>query len=871
MMHNNISMYLKLLWILHGVLVICKNTPIISSSASSSSSLIKGENQKFASRFILVKRNDGLVLCRSDNQSALLLKSHTYQNPPQLNKVIGSQIPLVDVRLGANIRKHEVEQIEAVFGIFNLPLNSYLAVITNSLPADNIGKGVREIQSIDLIEIPSSKTKHDKSKELEQKESINLLKKAFSSHNFYYSNDKYDVTRNVQNNRLNPILDNEPKWIKADDRFFWNINIISPIVDAGFSNWITPVCNLWTSSKNISTISNDDNDNNSIFELTLVSRRSRQRQGPRYIKRGIDSSGNVANFVETEQILKVKNTSEVFSFTQIRGSIPLYWSQLKTWKLRPDIVPHDYSMNIHLNALKYHLDDINSRYTKIAGISYDNGNKAPALTFVNLIDMKNTQGELGKLLCNALNECENDGLLNSTPVERALNFKNDDINTDNNNVENDDDDDDNNNNIENDDELFDRNELYYKDHPIPILNNSKTKFITRHIWFDYHYKCRGGNVSALNELYSVLNNGIANKGAYYHQSSSGDLKSIQTCVIRTNCIDCLDRTNVVQSTIGRWALLYQISSYYKNNKNINVNIKSMNLPIESAEFNFRSLWGDNGDQMSMLYAGTKALKRDVTRTGKRTKQGAFDDGMNSAMRYYINNFLDMDTQKSINLVLGSNNNKVSSDTLKVLKDIQINDDDNDDAFDNDDVEDEEEVKVKVVKEVIVEKKNVEKKVNKIVPVVEKEKEKKVLNDTSTNTTTSTTSDTSILSTSFENSATNKALEELKLDLFNACDQVLEKMHSDILKELKKVIKKKQKQDALMKAAAIKNETDDDDDDDDVIMEDANYAEEMRTYQATSLGRKFTRFIIMTFKLTSLSILILFGLGMKDAIEQIKNS
>jgi hypothetical protein len=33
----------------------------------------------------------------------------------------------------------------------------------------------------------------------------------------------------------------------------------------------------------------------------------------------------------------------------------------------------------------------------------------------------------------------------------------------------------------------------------------------------------------------------------------------------------------------------------------------------------------------------RALKRDVTRLGKRTKQGAFDDGVNSALRYFINN------------------------------------------------------------------------------------------------------------------------------------------------------------------------------------------------------------------------------------------
>ena len=44
--------------------------------------------------------------------------------------------------------------------------------------------------------------------------------------------------------------------------------------------------------------------------------------------------------------------------------------------------------------------------------------------------------------------------------------------------------------------------------------------------------------------------------------------------------------------------------------------------------------------MSYLYTGTPALKTDFTRTGKRTMKGAFDDGVNSLTRYFINNFTD---------------------------------------------------------------------------------------------------------------------------------------------------------------------------------------------------------------------------------------
>jgi len=44
--------------------------------------------------------------------------------------------------------------------------------------------------------------------------------------------------------------------------------------------------------------------------------------------------------------------------------------------------------------------------------------------------------------------------------------------------------------------------------------------------------------------------------------------------------------------------------------------------------------------MSQLYTGTPALKTDFTRTGKRTRKGAMNDGINSVTRYYINNFTD---------------------------------------------------------------------------------------------------------------------------------------------------------------------------------------------------------------------------------------
>lgn len=65
------------------------------------------------------------------------------------------------------------------------------------------------------------------------------------------------------------------------------------------------------------------------MDLILIARRSRHYAGTRYLKRGINVHGKVANDVEVEQILQFENGAD-FKFTsyvQMRGSIPTFWAQ----------------------------------------------------------------------------------------------------------------------------------------------------------------------------------------------------------------------------------------------------------------------------------------------------------------------------------------------------------------------------------------------------------------------------------------------------------------------------------------------------------------------------------------------------------------
>lgn len=73
--------------------------------------------------------------------------------------------------------------------------------------------------------------------------------------------------------------------------------------------------------------------------VTLIARRSRYFAGARFLKRGVNDKGFVANDVETEQIVTDMATTSFHStnylygnprytsYVQHRGSIPLIWSQ----------------------------------------------------------------------------------------------------------------------------------------------------------------------------------------------------------------------------------------------------------------------------------------------------------------------------------------------------------------------------------------------------------------------------------------------------------------------------------------------------------------------------------------------------------------
>jgi hypothetical protein len=83
-----------------------------------------------------------------------------------------------------------------------------------------------------------------------------------------------------------------------------------------------------------------------------------------------------------------------------------------------------------------------------------------------------------------------------------------------------------------------------------------------YLYFDFHTECRKMRFDRISVLIDRLTPALDSIGWYHSQSTGlngngvGEVKVLakQNGVIRTNCMDCLDRTNVTQSALGRWML-----------------------------------------------------------------------------------------------------------------------------------------------------------------------------------------------------------------------------------------------------------------------------------------------------------------------------
>ncbi|KAL0861019.1 hypothetical protein ABMA27_009543 [Loxostege sticticalis] len=405
------------------------------------------------------------------------------------------------------------------------------------------------------------------------------------SESFYYSRTldltnslqrQYEIEKmlEMEEGTGKPVTDITRWWKHVDDRFFWNKHMLKDIIALGSpkcDEWVLPIIQGYISLSQIAVEPADANPLNTesltntnscdeTFTLGLISRRSRYQAGTRYNRRGIEPGGKVANYVESEQIVSIICSDSIHraSFVQVRGSVPIFWSQ-PDYKFRPPPRLDRTEEESHA-AFKNHFQEELNIYKQVC--------------IVNLVEQ---QG---------------------------------------------------------------RERIIWESYGNHVLKYNSPDII--YATFDFHEYCRGMHY----ENVSILINAIADvigEMRFCWRDDRG-LICAQSGVFRVNCIDCLDRTNVVQTAIAKYVLELQLCR-------LGLGTPGTGLP-PSLRTAFLTMWADNGDVVSRQYAGTKALKGDYTRTGERKFTGMMKDGVASANRYYLSTFKDALRQVAIDVMTG---------------------------------------------------------------------------------------------------------------------------------------------------------------------------------------------------------------------------
>ncbi|XP_040084040.1 synaptojanin-1 isoform X5 [Oryx dammah] len=167
--------------------------------------------------------------------------------------------------------------------------------------------------------------------------------------------------------------------------------------------------------------------------------------------------------------------------------------------------------------------------------------------------------------------------------------------------------------------------------------------------FDYHQMVKGGKAEKLHSVLKPQVQKFLDYGIFHFDGS--EVQRCQSGTVRTNCLDCLDRTNSVQAFLGLEMLTKQLEA---------LGLAEKPQLVTRFQEVFRSMWSVNGDSISKIYAGTGALE------GK-AKAGKLKDGARSVSRTIQNNFFDSSKQEAIDvLLLGNTLNSDLADKARAL-------------------------------------------------------------------------------------------------------------------------------------------------------------------------------------------------------------
>ena len=161
--------------------------------------------------------------------------------------------------------------------------------------------------------------------------------------------------------------------------------------------------------------------------------------------------------------------------------------------------------------------------------------------------------------------------------------------------------------------------------------------------FDVYAICKNSNFERLDTLFHQIGRDLQIFG-YLTLDPNGVVVREQKGIFRVNCLDCLDRTNTIQSYIvKRTADLFVRNFLLRSGTSYDASVFQNVLT---------QLWAHNGDQLSRIYTGSNAIKSSYGRLGRFTFTSFVEDIKNTARRFYSNNFTEKQRQQTIDLFLG---------------------------------------------------------------------------------------------------------------------------------------------------------------------------------------------------------------------------
>ncbi|KAF3653196.1 Phosphoinositide phosphatase SAC1 [Capsicum annuum] len=246
------------------------------------------------------------------------------------------------------------------------------------------GHAIYSIDESQIIAIPHVSVQTDVAHSKTELRYKKLLSSVDLTKDFFYSYT-YPIMRSLQKNVLSTGEDGMP----YDNLFVWN-SYLTHTIRSRCKNtmWTIALVHGHFKQTRLSIFGKD-------FSVSLVSRRSRHFAGTRYLKRGVNDHGRVANDVETEQIVLDEEAGsckgKMSSVVQMRGSIPLFWSQeASRFSPKPDIILQRYDPTYE--ATRLHFEDLARRY----------GNPIIILNLIKTVEKRPREMMLRREFANAV-------------------------------------------------------------------------------------------------------------------------------------------------------------------------------------------------------------------------------------------------------------------------------------------------------------------------------------------------------------------------------------------------------------------------------------------------------------------------------------